>query len=119
MALTPRPSLVSRTVPAKSEIAPYPVDAMLAMSAAGSIARVTSAARIIRSPTRHRRDQCDFVTSINELVHGRKPSVDGNAGRVRKDGSAGEQTEMVEEIRDCAAGFERELERGSAETFGV
>jgi len=89
------------------------------MSAAGSIARVTSATRIIRSPTRHRRDQRDFVTSINELVHGRKSSVDGNAGRVRKDRSAREQTEMVEEIRDRTAGFERELESGPAETFGV
>src|SRR5882762_6360922 len=119
MALTPRPSLVSRTVPAKSEIAPYPVDAMLAMSAAGSIARVTSAARIIRSPTRHRRDQRDLVASINELVRGDKLSVDGDAGRVRKDRSAWEQTQMVQEIRDRAADFERELERGGAETFGV
>ena len=108
MALTPRPSLVSRTVPAKSEIAPYPVDAMLAMSAAGSIARVTSAARIIRSPTRYGWDQRDLVASINELVLRRKLSVDCDAGRVRKDRSAWEQTQMVEEITDCAAGFERE-----------
>jgi len=26
---------------------------------------------------------------------------------------------MVEEIRDCTAGFERELESGAAETLGV
>jgi hypothetical protein len=92
---------------------------MLAMRAAGSIARVTSAARIIRSPTRYRRYQRDLVASINELIRGRKLSVDGDAGSVRKDRSAWEQTQIVEEIRDCAAGFERELESGAAETFGV
>jgi hypothetical protein len=92
---------------------------MLAMSAAGSIARVTSAARIIRSPTRHRRDQRDLIASINELVCGRKLSVDGDAGRVRKDRSAWKQTQIVEEFRNCAACFERELESGAAETFGV
>jgi len=80
---------------------------------------VTSAARIIRLPTRYGRYQRDLVASINELVRGREPSVDGNARRDRKDRSAREQTEMVEEIRDRTAGFERELESGPAETFGV
>jgi hypothetical protein len=92
---------------------------MLAMSAAGSMARVTRAARIIPSPSGDRRDQRDLVAGINELIRGRKLSVDGDAGRLRQDRSAWEQTQIVEEIRDCAAGFERELESGAAETFGV
>ena len=45
--------------------------------------------------------------------------VDGDSGRVGKDRSAREQTQMVEEIRDCATGFERELESGAAEALGV
>jgi hypothetical protein len=80
MALTPRPSLVSRTVPAKSEIAPYPVDAMLAMIAAGSIARVTTATRIIRSAAGHRRDQRNLVARIHELISRGKFSIYGNTG---------------------------------------
>jgi hypothetical protein len=85
MALTPRPSLVSRTVPAKREIAPYPVDAMLAIRAAGSIARVTIDARITDSPAGYRRDQRDLVLCVNDLIGGNELPVDRDAGRIWKD----------------------------------
>jgi hypothetical protein len=119
MALTPRPSLVSRTVPAKSEIAPYPVDAILAMSAAGSIARVTSPTRIIRSTAGHRRDQRDLVPRTNDLIVGGELSIDRYARRIRKDRGTGKKSQVIDEISNCAAGFEREFESRAAEALGV
>ena len=92
---------------------------MLAIRAAGSIARVTRATRIIRSSARHRRDQRDLVSRINELITGGELSIDRYARRIRKDRSAWQQTQVVEEIGDRATGFERDVESRAAEAFGV
>jgi hypothetical protein len=53
------------------------------------------------------------------LVGGGKFPIYGDPRRIRKDRCTGEQSKGVDEIRDGAAGFEREFESWAAEALGV
>jgi hypothetical protein len=95
------------------------VDAMLAMIAAGSIARVTIATRIIRSPAGDRWDQGDLVASVNGLLIAGELLIHGYAWRIGKDRRAWKQSQGFDEIADGIARFKRDLEGRATEAFGV